>query len=76
MNGPQRQNRTDGDTAIAEPPDQTGKSPSEAATADAPAAEGMDRDDWLCRVGDVARLLREQRRGADLEGHRTAEDRS
>jgi hypothetical protein len=75
MNATQRHDPTAGDTAVAEPSSEAGNSPNAAATADTAAAEGMDRDDWLCRVGDVARLLREQRRASEAEGHRTAEDR-
>ena len=44
------------------------------AAADEPAAEGMDRDDWLCRVGDVARLLRAQR-AAENDDRQGNEDR-
>ena len=74
MNAPQRQNSTDADTAVAEPPAQSAGPSSDAAAADEPAAEGMDRDDWLCRVGDVARLLRAQR-AAENEDRQAAEDR-
>ena len=76
MNAPQRQNRSDGDTAVAEPRPDADGTPEEVAAADAPAVDGMDRDDWLCRVGDVARLLRQQRRAAEGEGQQPAEDRN
>ena len=74
MNVPQRQNPTDADTAVAEPPAETEGPSSDVAAADEQAAEGMDRDDWLCRVGDVARLLRAQR-AAENDDRRAAEDR-
>jgi hypothetical protein len=76
MNVPQRHNPTDVDTAVAAPPAEPERTSSDAAAADAPAAEGMDRDDWLCRVGDVARLLREQRRAAQREEGQPAEDQA
>jgi hypothetical protein len=75
MNATQRQNATDGDTAVAEPRSDAEKLSSDAATTDAPAVDSMDRDDWLCRVGDVARRLREQRRATAAAGRQTAEDR-
>jgi hypothetical protein len=69
MNAPQRQIRSDNDAAVAEPPPE-----ADGQSGDAAAVEGMDRDrdEWLCRVGDVARLLREQRRAADSEVHSPA----
>lgn len=74
MNAPQRQKRTAVDTAVADRPAEADRSPGATATVDAPAVDSMDRDDWLCRVGDVARLLREQRRATKAEERQTAEE--
>lgn len=70
MNATQAQIDPDVDAAIAEPP-----SEKDGPSGDAAAAEAMDRDDWLCRVGDVARKLREQRRAAEDKRRQAAADR-